>query len=72
MTLAEAIKRITEDVAHLREKGNDKLADAEQLGIEALKVVKEFRTGLYKTINSPLPSETQEESCSKESTPRPS
>ena len=30
-----------------------------KLGIEALKVVKEFRTGKYKTINSPLPGETE-------------
>lgn len=30
------------------------------LGIEALKVIKEFRTGRYKTINSPLPGETEE------------
>ena len=33
--------------------------DSLQLGIEALKVVKEFRTGRYKTINSPLPGETE-------------
>ena len=35
------------------------LHEAEALGIEALKVIKEFRTGCYKTINSPLPGETK-------------
>lgn len=34
--------------------------NAAKLGIEALEVVLEFRTGLYKTINSPLPGETKD------------
>ncbi len=60
MAIDEAIKRLTKIRQTIPggELGFD--WDALQLGIEALKVVKEFRTGRYKTINSPLLGETEE------------
>lgn len=60
MTLDEAMTDLSIQREAKRQMGESHQADAIQLGIEALKVVKEFRTGRYKTINSPLLGETEE------------
>jgi len=59
MTIDEAIKILTDQIGVAEEFGKVDCMDAFQLGIEALKVIKEFRTGRYKTINSPLLGETE-------------
>lgn len=61
MRLDEAITRATEDVTHLRERGNDCLADAHQLGIEALKRVRDMRISPCTTADEILEGETSEE-----------
>ena len=60
LTLNEATKRMTEDVAHLREKGNDHLADAIDIGIEALKQIQRIRVIEGKPDICWLPGETEE------------
>ncbi|GAI86785.1 unnamed protein product [marine sediment metagenome] len=60
MTPDEAIKRMTKDVTYLREKGRVYLADAEQLGIEALRRHKAQECCQVNVIVGPLPGETRE------------
>ncbi len=57
MTIDEAIADLLVQLEVKRKLGLDHQSRAIKLGIEALKVVKEFRTGRYRTINSPLPGE---------------
>jgi len=58
MTPEQAINVLEGENKYPWNRDNSPLREAVKLGIEALKVVKEFRTGRYKTINSPLPGET--------------
>ena len=64
MTLNEAIKIETINNDHNPDYTDEQRRQARQLGIEALKCIKEYRTGRYETINSPLSGETED------STPR--
>ena len=60
MKLEEAIKKLEDLRAGDLEVGRDKAANAEALGIEALKRCKEARTKVYFTSRSLLPGETKE------------
>jgi len=59
MTIDKAIKLLTLWHNHASPTLKEDYKDALKLGLEALKLVREFRTGRYKTINSPLLGETE-------------
>jgi hypothetical protein len=59
MYIDRAIRILDAEVMKAQNEGAFEIANAIKLGLEALKVIREFRTGRYKTINSPLLGETE-------------
>jgi hypothetical protein len=60
MTIDEAIKRLQEDIDSTGNDEIDTLTEAEKLGIEALKRVKDSRRPDPLYPETPLPGETEE------------
>ena len=60
MTLDEAINRLYEDINSRSKQYSLSLAEADKLGIEALKRLKEYREWHRSTADGPLPGETKE------------
>lgn len=59
MTLEEAIELVTEYHSDIKFRQGERLAEAIQLGIEALKRVKNDRPSTQRTIYGLLPGETE-------------
>ena len=59
MKIDKAIETLNEDINHPTAQFMPDLQEAQKLGIEALKRVKEARTRVYFITRTPLPGETE-------------